>query len=101
MLAMTREAVDAVERIIARPGVPDSAVVRIATDESHDNGVGPSREVQIEVLPKPRAQDLVVQEMRLSVEPRSLAFLDDKVLDARCADGEIEFRLYPQPTHQA
>lgn len=96
MLAMTREAVDAVQRIVARPGVPDGAVVRIATDESRGNGPGPSREVQIEVRPKPRAQDLVVQEMRLSVEPRSLAYLDDKVLDANVAEGEIEFRLYPQ-----
>jgi len=98
MLAMTKEAVDAVERIVARPGVPDSAVVRIAAEVSHDNGSGPGREVQIEVLPKPPAQDLVVQEMRLSVEPRSLAFLDDKVLDAEVADGEVEFLLYPQPS---
>ncbi len=98
MLAMTKEAVDAVERIVARPGVPDTAVVRIATDDSHGNGSGPVREVQIEVLPQPRAQDLLVQEMRLTVEPKSLAFLDDKVLDADLAGDEIEFRIYPQPS---
>ena len=35
--------------------------------------------------------------MRLTVEPKSLAFLDDKVLDAELAGDEIEFRIYPQP----
>lgn len=98
MLAMTKEAVDAVEQIVARPGVPETAVVRIATGESHGNGSGPAREVEIEVLPQPRSQDLLVQEMRLTVEPKSLAFLDDKVLDAELAGDEIEFRIYPQPS---
>ena len=48
-------------------------------------------------LPQPRSQDLLVQEMRLTVEPKSLAFLDDKVLDAELGGDEIEFRIYPQP----
>ncbi len=98
MLAMTQNAVAAVEQIVGRKGMPASAVVRIAAGEHRANDAGPGREVQIEVMPRPSTRDLVVQEMRLAVEPRSLAYLDDKVLDARVADGEVEFQLYPQPT---
>jgi hypothetical protein len=72
-------------------------MVRIVAGEHRSDGEGPAREVQIEVVGRPRARDLVVEEMRISVEPRSLAFLDDKVLDARLADDGIEFWLYPQP----
>ena len=35
--------------------------------------------------------------MRISVEPRSLAFLDDKLLDAEPTGDGVEFRLLAQP----
>ena len=97
MLAMTQEAVTAVERIVRRDGMPKNAVVRIATEESRDNGHGAGRAVQIEVMPRPPSRDLLVEDMRIAVEPSSLAYLDDKVLDASIAGDQVEFTLYPQP----
>ena len=96
MLAMTQNAANAVERIVSQPEVPASAVVRIVAGEHRANGAGAAREIQLELVEKPGWRDLLVQEMRISVEPQSLAFLDDKVLDATVAEDGVEFTLYPQ-----
>jgi Fe-S cluster assembly iron-binding protein IscA len=97
MLAMTQEAADAVESIVAHANLPDSAVIRIAAGEDRSNGSTAVREQQLELVPEPAAQDLVVQEARIAVEPRSLQFLDDKVLDVERAGDRVEFLLYRQP----
>jgi Fe-S cluster assembly iron-binding protein IscA len=96
MLAMTQNAANAVERMVSQPEVPAGAVVRIVADDHRANGAGAAREVHLELVGKPRPRDLLVEEMRISVEPHSLAFLDDKVLDATVAEEGIEFTLYPQ-----
>ena len=87
MLAMTQEAADAVETIVSRPEVPDSAVIRIAAGEGLD----------LELVSAPQASDLVVTDVRIAVEPGSLAYLDDKLLDAEVDGTTVEFRLYDQP----
>jgi Fe-S cluster assembly iron-binding protein IscA len=97
MLAMTQEAADAVESIVSRPDVPDSAVIRIAAGESHGNGGGPQRELHLELVATPQSSDLVVPDVRIAVEPGSLPFLDDKILDAEVEHDSVEFRLYTQP----
>ena len=97
MLAMTQQAADAVQQIVSQPEVPEGAVVRIVAGEHRSNGAGPARDVQLELVGRPRSRDLVVEGMRISVEPHSLAFLEDKVLDAKLAeDDRVEFALYPQ-----
>ena len=94
---MTQEAADAVERIVSTPGVPEGAVLRLVAGEGRGNGAGPAREVQVELVARPHLRDLVVEEMRISVERRSLPFLDDKVLDAEQVGDGVEFLLYDQP----
>jgi Fe-S cluster assembly iron-binding protein IscA len=94
MLTMTQEAADAVERIMAQPDVPEGAVLRFAAEEHRGNGSGPSRELHVELVAHPEPTDVIVEEVAISVEPRSLEFLDDKVLDAEIAGGEVEFQLY-------
>jgi Fe-S cluster assembly iron-binding protein IscA len=97
MLAMTRSAAAAVEAIVTQPEVPDGAVVRIVARDSSDNGSEAVDEVELALVDHPLASDLVVEEARISVEPRSLPFLEDKVLDAEFADGGgVEFRLFSQ-----
>lgn len=96
MLAMTKNAANAVDEIVSQPEVPDGAVLRIVAGRDRSNGSGPAREVQLELVDQPEPRDLVVDEMRISVEPHSLVFLDDKVLDATAADDGFEFSLYPQ-----
>jgi hypothetical protein len=97
MLAMTQEAAEAVEAIVSRPDVPDSAVIRIAAGEGHGNGSGPERELHLELVARPHSNDLVVPDARIAVEPTSLPFLDDKILDVDLAKDSVEFRLYTQP----
>jgi Fe-S cluster assembly iron-binding protein IscA len=87
MLAMTQEAADAVETIVSRPEVPDSAVIRIAAGEGLD----------LELVSAPQASDLVVADVRIAVEAGSLAYLDDKLLDAEVDGSTVEFKLYDQP----
>jgi Fe-S cluster assembly iron-binding protein IscA len=84
---MTQEAADAVERIVSNPGVPKGAVLRFAAGE----------QLQVELVDHPPASDLVVDEMRISVEPESLTYLDDKVLDAQEVGDTVEFTLFEQP----
>jgi hypothetical protein len=84
---MTQEAADAVETIVSRPEVPDSAVIRIAAGEGLD----------LELVSAPQPSDLVVSDVRIAVEPGSLAYLDDKLLDAEVDGTTVEFRLYDQP----
>jgi Fe-S cluster assembly iron-binding protein IscA len=94
MLTMTQEAAAAVERIMSQPEVPEGAVLRFAAEESHNNGSGPTRELHVELVAGPEPADVIVDEVPISVEPRSMEFLDDKVLDAEIAGGEVEFKLY-------
>jgi iron-sulfur cluster assembly protein len=94
MLAMTQQAAEVVESIVGRPEVPDTAVLRITTQESNSNGSGPSHDLQLELVSAPPEDDVIVEDMPISVEPEAATFLDDKVLDAEI-DGEgVHFRLY-------
>ena len=96
MLAMTQEAADAVERIVSQPAAPPGALLRIAAAEGRSNGPSAVRQLELELVEGPQSSDLVVQEMHISVEPRSLPYLDDKVLDAQVVEDGIQFVLYPQ-----
>lgn len=94
---MTPEAAEAVERIMSQPEVPDGAVLRFAAEEHRGNGGGPMRELHVELVDHPGPSDIVVEEVPISVEPKSLAFLEDKVLDAEVEGATVEFKLYDQP----
>jgi Fe-S cluster assembly iron-binding protein IscA len=97
MLAMTQQAADVVESIVGRPDVPDTAVLRITTQESNSNGSGPAHDLQLELVSAPGEDDVIVEDLPISVEPQAASFLDDKVLDAEI-DGEgVHFRLYGRP----
>ncbi len=93
---MTQEAAEAVQRILSQPEVPDGAVLRFAAGEDRGNGSGPARELHVELVAEPEPADVVAEEVSISVEPESLEFLDDKVLDAEVDGSEVEFKLYPQ-----
>ena len=98
MLAMTQDAAEAVEQLVEHADLPATAVVRLTAEEGRSNGAAASRELIVELVAAAPADDLVVPEARLAVEPGSLPFLDDKVLDADSDGGEVEFRLYSQPS---
>jgi hypothetical protein len=94
MLTMTEEAAEALERIISQPEVPDGAVLRFEAQEDHGNGSGPRRELHVELVAQPRPRDVIADGAPISVEPRTVEMLDDKVLDAEFDGEQVEFKLY-------
>jgi Fe-S cluster assembly iron-binding protein IscA len=101
MLAMTQQAAEAVESIVDRPEMPDTAVLRITTQASDSNGDGPAHDLQLELVSAPPEDDVIVEDMPISVQPAAADFLDDKVLDAK-VDGEgVHFLLYGREDDEA
>ena len=102
MLALTQGAADAVERIVTQTETPDSAVLRITSRNESDNGAGPQRELEMALVTKPQEDDVLVEGIPIAVEPSTLEFLDDKILDAEVEEeGGFHFRLYLQPPAQS
>jgi iron-sulfur cluster assembly protein len=101
MLAMTQQAAEAVESIVDRPEMPDTAVLRITTQASDSNGDGPAHDLQLELVSAAPEDDVIVEDMPISVQPAAADFLDDKVLDAE-VDGEgVHFLLYGREDDEA
>lgn len=97
MLALTRNAAEAVEAIVTQPEAPDGAVLRITSDQSPSLNGADARDLQMYVVEAPEAEDVKVQGIAISVEPETVHYLDDKVLDAEFDDGGVKFSLYLQP----
>ena len=101
MLALTQGAADAVEAIVAQPEAPESAVLRITTRTESDNGAGPHQELEMALVTEPQAEDVIVEGIPIAVEPSTLEFLDDKILDAEMQGTGFRFSLYLQPPAQS
>lgn len=98
MLALTPTAAEVVEAIVSQPEAPDGAVLRISSEEGEPDPAGDeTRDLQLAVVEAPEDEDVRVQGVAISVEPGTLDFLDDKVLDAEVSDDGVRFRLYLQP----
>jgi Fe-S cluster assembly iron-binding protein IscA len=97
LLALTQQAAEAVETIVSQPELPDSAVLRITATATSDNGARPAHELELAIVEEPAEEDIVVEEVPISVDPDALDFLDDKVLDAEVAEGDVQFSLFRQP----
>jgi iron-sulfur cluster assembly protein len=97
MLTLTQEAAQAVETIVTQSEAPEDAVMRITGGAAQSNGTGPAQELQLSVVEGPEPDDVVVQGLPMAVEPTTIEFLDDKVLDAEVVEGGVQFKLYQQP----
>jgi Fe-S cluster assembly iron-binding protein IscA len=97
MLAMTEQAAELVESIVGGAEMPDTAVLRITTQASDSNGSGPAHELQLELVSAPPEDDVIVEDVPISVQPAAADLLDDKVLDAEVDDEGVHFRLYGRP----
>jgi Fe-S cluster assembly iron-binding protein IscA len=99
VLTLTRDASDAIEGILAAPGVPDGAGIRIASAAS-TNSVTPSAgALQVTVAEEPGESDAVVEEAgaRVFVEETVVPYLDDKLLDVEVAEDRVNFTLAERP----
>lgn len=97
MLALRSEATQAIERILAAPGVPDGAGLRIMAVAPSDESEVTS-ELAVEVAEQPGERDEVIEEgrARVFVEDSLCGYLDDKMLNAEIADERIRFSLAGQ-----
>jgi Fe-S cluster assembly iron-binding protein IscA len=95
VLALTDNATDAIERILAAPGVPMGAGIRIAPGTAVSDGGAATNELQLSVAEKPAVGDDVIEEhgARVFVEDTVSDYLDDKQLDAEVVDERVRFSL--------
>jgi iron-sulfur cluster assembly protein len=95
MLALTENAVEAIEGILEGPAIPDGAGLRIAAMESA-NGTG--AQLQLMLAEGPAESDEVIDDggARVFIEGATAEFLDDKLLDADVLGEEVQFAITAQ-----
>lgn len=94
MLAITENAAEAIRGIVAAPGIPDGAGIRIATQPGSEQP-GP---LEVTVAEVPAEHDQVLDEAgaRVFVEEHAIAMLDDKLLDAQIDGQRVGFYIGEQ-----
>lgn len=98
MLALTPAANEAVQAIVQRVGPSEGAGLRISAAERAEDGSAPSGDLQLAVVPEPEPEDTAIEGAPIYVEPGTVEFLDDKVLDAEVEEEQVRFSLYEQPS---
>jgi Fe-S cluster assembly iron-binding protein IscA len=94
LLALTDEAVEAVRNIVSSSDeLPETGGLRLATERA-----GTQTTLQLSVVALPAEDDEVIEEhgARVFLEPEAAVVLDDKVLDARIEQNQVEFTIADQ-----
>lgn len=94
MLAITENAAEAIRGIVAAPGIPEGAGIRIATQPGSEQP-GPL-EVTVAEVPAETDQVLTEHGARVFVEQNAIPLLDDKLLDAQIDGQRVGFYLGEQ-----
>jgi iron-sulfur cluster assembly protein len=89
VLALTSNAVSAIQQITAAPEVPHGAGLRIATGQAE------AERFTLSVVTGPDLDDQVVEDQgaRLFLDPAAAAALDDKTMDAQVDGTGVQFLL--------
>lgn len=93
MLTLTENAITAIRGLTDSPQTPDSAGLRIATDDAAGG-------LTLSLAQGPRDGDQVVDASGavLFLDAEAAEVLDDKALDAAVdADGSVRFAVSPKP----
>jgi iron-sulfur cluster assembly protein len=94
LLALTDRAVEAVKQIVTTSeDVPDTGGLRLVAEP-----MGPQASFQVTLAALPAEDDQVIEEegARVFLESEAASLLDDKVLDASVAQGQVAFTLEDQ-----
>jgi len=100
VLALTENAVSAVNMILVQARVPEGSGVRIAPVPDDvaggpaSNGAG--MELQLSVVEEPEQGDQVIEEQPVFLDPEATAVLNDKLLDAEINDDQVRFLVAQQ-----
>lgn len=96
MLAITEEAVSAINTILDSSALPDGSGVRIATVPARENAGGPELQLHLSLAREPEEGDEVLGEEAVFLEPAAAAALDNKVLDAEIVEEQVRFVVAEQ-----
>lgn len=93
MLAITPNAVQAIQGLTSQPGVPDGAGLKLSGQMTPE---GTSIELSLVEGPEESDQVLEAEETKVFVAEPLVPLVDDKILDAGVQEGTIEFKLMQQ-----
>ena len=99
MLALTEDAVSAVNTILTNAELPEGSGMRISrapSSASSENSAGQELELQLSVVDAPAEGDQVIGEQPVFVEPEAAEALDDKLLDAEIVEDQVRFTVGQQ-----
>jgi iron-sulfur cluster assembly protein len=96
VLALTQDATEVIEGLLAGPGVPNGAGVRIASAYPTDTDAPAA--LQVRLATEPDDHDEVIEEAgaRVFVEETVTGFLDDKLLDVDREGEQVRFAILGQ-----
>jgi Fe-S cluster assembly iron-binding protein IscA len=96
MLNITSQAAEAIRVVIDAAELPVPAGMRISNASATSNGRGPTLALELVDRPDPEDEVLVDEGAQVFLDPLAAAHVDDKVLDADYAGGEVRFSLREQ-----
>lgn len=98
MLMVTDSASQAIQSIMANADMPEGAGLRIDAPAEPTAPAGTGARLQLEVASRPADQDEVVSEggANVFIAPSVAPILDDKLLDVRVRDEQVQFVIGPQ-----
>jgi iron-sulfur cluster assembly protein len=96
VLAITPNAAEAINGIVAASELPEGAGLRI-TSETEEIESGEARtDLRISLAEQPDEGDQVPEGTQVFIEQETASLLDDKLLDADISGDEIQFSLRDQ-----
>lgn len=96
MLALTEDAVSAVNTILASSELPEGSGMRIAAAPPSEDSAEPGELLQMSVVPGPEDGDQVVGEQPVFLDPAAADVLDGKLLDAEIVENQVRFSVGEQ-----
>jgi iron-sulfur cluster assembly protein len=96
VLALTEDAVSAVNTILTNAELPEGSGMRISRAPSSENSAGQELELRLSVVDAPAEGDQVIGEQPVFVEPEAVEALDDKLLDAEIVEDQVRFTVGQQ-----
>lgn len=96
MLALTEEAVSAVNTILTSAELPEGSGMRISRVPTSENSATPELELRLSVVDAPEEGDQMIGEQPVFVEPEAAEALDDKLLDAEIVEDQVRFMVGQQ-----
>jgi iron-sulfur cluster assembly protein len=96
VLTLTQDATEVIEGLLAGPGVPDGAGVRIAS--AYPTGADAPSALQVRLAAEPNDHDEVIEDSgaRVFVEDVVTGFLEDKLLDVDRDGDQVRFAILGQ-----